>query len=225
VTLTVSPSSLTRKTLETLSLAPPKELLCEAASVGELATIDPLPAAVAGISLPLCAANWQQIPDIVRFCAEKGIKRLVFPMQRLYQGETPFHIPAAGLAAIAGSLSSFTPPPDLRITAHDPFVWRAIFPRTPFPNGRCQAANTMLSIDRDGLVYPCPVMPAPVGDLRVMTLKEIARSARKQELRARLLALPAECNCCNEADSCKGGCRGRAERISGSWEAIDPGCR
>ena len=75
VTLTVSPSSLTGETLGTLSLAPPKELLCEAASVGELATRDPLPAAVAGISLPLCAANWQQIPDIVRFCAEKGLKR------------------------------------------------------------------------------------------------------------------------------------------------------
>jgi len=225
VTLTLSPGAFTREVLETLSLAPPKELFCEVAALEELSSPTPLDPSAAGISFPICEDNWQQIPDIVRFCAENGIKLLVFPMQRLYRGETPFHIPASGLAAIAESLSSFTPPPDLRITAHDPFVWRAIFPRAPFPNGRCQAANTMLSIDRNGFVYPCPVMPVPLGNLREMTLKEIAKSELKRELRTRLLSLPAECSGCFAAESCRGGCRGRGERLSGSWEALDPGCR
>lgn len=225
VTLTVSPGGLTRNAVESLSPAPPKELLLEVASFDELSSLNPLPASVAGISFPLCTGNWQQIPDIIRFCSRQGIKRLVFPMQRLYGGEEPFHIPAHGLAAIAGSLSAFTPDSGLRITAHDPFVWRAIFPHTPFPNGRCQAANTMLSIDPHGVVYPCPVMPIPLGNLDEMTLKEIAGSELKKAVRARILALPGECIDCTMAESCQGGCRGRGERLSGSWETLDPGCR
>jgi len=225
VTLTVSPAALTPAVKEALAVAPPKELLVEVTSCDDLSSLGHLPSAVAGISVPLCNNNWQLIPDIIRFCSRHGFKRLVFPMQRLYEGEVPFHIPAHGLTAIAGSLSSFTPHSDLRITAHDPFVWRAIFPHTPFPNGRCQAANTMLSIDRFGSVYPCPVMPAPLGSLREMTLKEIAKSPLKKELRSRLLSLPGECAGCGMADGCLGGCRGRAERVSGSWESIDPGCR
>lgn len=225
VTLTVSPGGLTRNAVESLSPAPPKELLLEVASFDELSSLNPLPASVAGISFPLCTGNWQQIPDIIRFCSRQGIKRLVFPMQRLYGGEEPFHIPAHGLAAISDSLSAFTPDPGLRITAHDPFVWRAIFPHTPFPNGRCQAANTMLSIDPHGVVYPCPVMPIPLGNLDEMTLKEIAGSELKKAVRARILALPGECIGCTMAESCQGGCRGRGERQSGSWESLDPGCR
>lgn len=225
VALTVSPAAFTGRTAEALRLHPPKELLLEVGSSDELQNLTPLPPAVAGISLPLSAENWRQIPDVIRSCAEKGMKRLVFPMQRLYRGEAPFQIPAAGLAAIADALASFTPAPGLRITAHDPFVWRAIFPGSPFPDGRCQAANTMLSIDQHGIVYPCPVMPIPLGNLQEMTLKEIAAGLLKKELRARLLELPAECSGCFDAESCKGGCRGRGERASGSWETVDPGCR
>jgi GeoRSP system SPASM domain protein len=157
ITLTVSPGALTAAATEALALHPPKELLFEVTCIDELHSLAPLPAAVAGISFPLCTENWPQIPEIVRFCSRHGFKRLVFPMQRLYQGEAPFHVPASGLKSISASLSSFTPDSCLRITAHDPFVWRAIFPQTPFPNGRCQAANTMLSIDQNGFVYPCPV--------------------------------------------------------------------
>jgi len=225
VTLTVSPGALTVTATEALALNPPKEILFEVNCLDELLSLTPLPAAVAGISFPLCADNWQQIPDIVRFCSGHGFKRLVFPMQRLYKGEVPFHIPAHGLTAISDSLSPYRSDPGLRITAHDPFVWRALFPHTPFPNGRCQAANTMLSIDQEGFVYPCPVMPVPLGNLSEKTLKEVAKGQLKQEVRSRLLALPGDCADCADAASCKGGCRGRGERVSGSWETFDPGCR
>jgi GeoRSP system SPASM domain protein len=225
VTLAVSPAALTGAAAEAVALNPPKELLFEVHCIDELLSLTPFPTAVAGISFPLGKENWPQIPDIVRFCSHHGFKRLVFPMQRLCKGEVPFHIPAHGLAAISDSLLSFTPDTGLRITAHDPFVWRAIFPLTPFPNGRCQAANTMLSIDQNGFVYPCPVMPVLLGNLKEMTLKEIAKGGLKRDLRSRLLALPGECSGCVEAESCQGGCRGRGERIAGSWDALDPGCR
>lgn len=225
VTLTVSPGGLTQNAIESLSSAPPKELLLEIISFTELHSHTPLPASVAGISFPLCHENWQQIPDIIRFCSANGIRRLVFPMQRLYGGEAPFHIPAHGLKSISDALLSFTPAPGLRITAHDPFVWRAIFPHTPFPNGRCQAANTMLSIDPHGVVYPCPVMPIPLGDLGSSSLREIVKGAAKRELREKLLRLPEGCVACTVAETCQGGCRGRGERVFGTWEGIDPGCR
>jgi GeoRSP system SPASM domain protein len=225
VTLTISPSGLTGNAIAALSLAPPNEILFEVATFEELSSLTTLPSTASGISFPLGEENWQQIPDLIRFCSQYGCKRLVFPMQRLYGGEAPFYIPADGLAEISVSLSSFTADPALRITAHDPFVWRAVFPHTPFPNGRCQAANTMLSIDPRGLVYPCPVMPIPLGDLSSSSLKEIAKGAVKKELREKLLRLPEGCVDCAVAETCKGGCRGRGERVFGTWEGIDPGCR
>lgn len=225
VTLTVTPSSFSANVTDNLKSLQPKELLFAFNSIDEVRSLSPLPAAVTGVSFPISNKNWQQIPEVVRYCSEQGYKRLVFPMQRLYEGEVPFHIPAHGLASISAALATFTPVPDLRITAHDPFAWRAIFPNTPFPNGRCQAANTMLSIDQKGNVYPCPVMPLYLGNLNQMTLKEIARGELKRELRSKLLSLPGECIDCSDADCCKGGCRGRGERVSGTWEAVDPGCR
>lgn len=225
VTLTVSPGALNGALAAELAAAPPKELLVEVGSLAELDALLPLHSSVAGIAFPVDDGNWQQLPGVVSRCGAAGLKRLVVPMQRLYDGEEPFHIPREGLAQVAAAIEAAPPAAELRITVHDPFIWRAIFPRTPFPEGRCQAANTMLAIDSRGLVYPCPVMPLPLGDLATTGLKEIARGAAKKELRARLLRLPRECAPCPDADACKGGCRGRGERLSGSWDSLDPGCR
>jgi GeoRSP system SPASM domain protein len=224
VTLIVSPAAYSAHA-DLLALAPPNELLFEVTGIDTLRSLFPLPQPVAGVSFPLGGNNWEQIPDVIHFCSKNRIKRLVFPMQRLYKGEVPFYIPANGLKLISDALLTFSPDPGLRITAHDPFVWRAIFPLSPFPEGRCQAANTMLSIDQEGVVYPCPVMPVPLGSLNEMTLKEIARGEHKKAVRSRLLSLPKECAECTDAQSCKGGCRGRGERVFGSWEAFDPGCK
>ncbi len=225
VTLTISPAALTETASASLAQAPPKELLFEVTDIDTLHALIPLPGSVAGVSFPPSEQNWSTIPDVIRFCSQNSLKRLVFPMQRLYKGEVPFHIPAGGLKDISDDLSAFQPDPGLRITVHDPFVWRAIFPLTPFPEGRCQAANTMLSIDQEGIVYPCPVMPVPLGDLNESSLKQIAKGEFKKAIRSKILSLPGECVACAEVESCKGGCRGRGERVFGSWEALDPGCR
>jgi GeoRSP system SPASM domain protein len=224
VTLTVSPAPLSAAFFDALATAPPRELLVEIGSQAELDRLRPLPPEVAGISFPVNDNNWQQLPQIITCCADNGIRRLVLPMQRLYHGEQPFHVPKQGLETIAAALASFRPAPEMRTTAHDPFVWRAIFPHTPFPEGRCQAANTMLSIDSSGIVYPCPVMPVALGDLRTTPLKEIAKGDAKKKLRAELLRLPRGCADCADAAACKGGCRGRGERTFGNWDSIDPGC-
>ena len=225
VTLTISPAALSATFFGVLAQAPPKELLVEISGIDELRTLAPFPPAVAGVSFPLDNCNWQQIPEVIIFSSQNGLQRLVFPMQRLYHGENPFHLPKRRRDETAAAISSSQLDPALRITVHDPFIWRAIFPHSPFPEGRCQAANTMLSIDSNGIVYPCPVMPLPLGDLKITSLKEIAKGATKRVLRAKLLRLPQDCADCAEAAACKGGCRGRGERAFGNWEGIDPGCK
>lgn len=225
VTLTVSPEALTAGVLLRLAAAPPKELLVEINDMGQLPPGTTLPAGVAGISFPVNGANWKQLPELFRYTFDSGISRLVLPMQRLYGGEKPFYLSRTQLAELTAALAPVPRNPALRITVHDPFLWRGIFPATPFPEGRCQAANTMLAIDPEGIVYPCPTMPVPLGDLKVTSLGEIARGTAKKELRAHLTRLPAGCQECSDGDACKGGCRGRGERLSGSWEGIDPACR
>ena len=225
ITLTVSPEALTEETRLRLSAAPPKELLLEITDLEQLPPGAALPSEVVGISFPVTENSWQQIPALFRFAGEQGCKRLVLPMQRLYAGEKAFHLTRKQLETLTSELAQIPRNPEMRVTVHDPFLWRGIFPGTPFPEGRCQAANTMLSIDRNGIVYPCPTMPVAIGDLKRESLRDIARGEAKKELRAQLLRPPADCSLCGDAEACKGGCRGRGERISGSWDGIDPACR
>jgi len=225
VTLTISPAALTAEVRSRLAAAPPKELLLEITTMEQLATKVPLAAEVTGISFPVNAGSWRQLPALFRFAFANGVKRLVLPMQRLYSGEKPFHLTRKQLATLTTELAPVPRDPALRITVHDPFLWRGIFPQTPFPEGRCQAANTMLAIDPGGVVYPCPVMPVPLGDLNTTSLRDVARGEAKKELRAKILRLPEECRDCTDAEACKGGCRGRGERLTGSWDGIDPACR
>jgi len=223
VTLTLSPEALTEGVRLRLAAAPPKELLFQLNDTADLPTA--LPSEIAGISFAVTERNWRQLPELFRFALEQGCKRLVLPMQRLYAGKKAFHLTRSQQEELKATLATVPRNPAMRITVHDPFLWRGIFPETPFPEGRCQAANTMLSIDQNGIVYPCPTMPVPLGDLKKESLRDIARGSAKKELRAQLLRLPAECSLCGEAEACKGGCRGRGERIAGSWEGIDPACR
>jgi len=225
VTLTISPEALNDRSGLSLAVAPPREILLEIRSMSQLPGGTPLPPEVAGISFPVNGGNWRQIPALFRFAFDCGCSRLVLPMQRLYSGEKPFYLTREQLETLTVELKSIPRSQDMRITVHDPFLWRGVFPEIPFPQGRCQAANTMISIDQSGIVYPCPTMPVPIGDLKRESLRDIAHGSAKRELRKRLLSLPEMCVSCAEAVSCKGGCRGRGERISGSWDEIDPACR
>jgi GeoRSP system SPASM domain protein len=225
VTLTISPEAVTEDVLSRLAASPPKELLLEITDIHQLSDLSPLPAEVAGISFAVNDSSWQQLPDLFRFISANGCKRLVLPMQRLYSGENPFYLSKSEQKTLASELAPIPRSPNLRITVHDPFLWRAVFPDTPFPEGRCQAANTMLAIDQSGIVYPCPTMPIPLGNLNTTSLTDIARGEAKRELRLKLLRLPEGCTACSDAGGCKGGCRGRGERLGGSWDGIDPACR
>ncbi|MDA8430790.1 MAG: GeoRSP system SPASM domain protein [Geobacteraceae bacterium] len=191
-----------------------------------LESLDPLPLIpVFGLSFYVTRTNWHTLPDVVSFCRERGVNRLVLPLQRLYKGESPFLLDRSEQGRLERSLATVGGADGLRLTIHDPFLWRAFNPGTPFPQGGCQAANTMIAISPDGGVFPCPSLPERIGAIGEMPLKEILISPAKKELRNRVVRYPAACDSCQEINICRGGCRGRSLVMHGSLEDIDDACR
>jgi GeoRSP system SPASM domain protein len=179
---------------------------------------------VMGISFTVTKENWRELPALVTFCREQGIPRLVLPMQRLYNAEIPFFLDRREQRTLAASLAAAGGVEGMNLTIHDPFLWRAFNPGVPFPQGGCQAANTMLAIAPNGDVYPCPTLPVRLGNIGEASLKEIVVSSGKKEFRRRLLEHPAGCRGCTELAECRGGCRGRAYVNHGSLEKADAAC-
>jgi GeoRSP system SPASM domain protein len=179
-----------------------------------------------GVSFPVRRDSWEALPDVVRFCAGEEGAHLAIPMTRVVAGEECLVLSPAEQRRLGEALVASPRPEPRRLSVHDPFLWRLLHPGLPFPEGICQAANTMLHIAADATVYPCPLVPTPLGSLREARLGEIIASPAKREVRAKILALPGVCRECGmlELEGCRGGCRGRGYTLTGSWDAADPGC-
>lgn len=212
----------------------PKELLVSCDGLEELrAAVGGLKGAadrqaegsLLGISFPVTRGNWRDLPGVLACCRDAGISRLVLPMQRLYHGESPFFISRAEQDELSSALARSGGTGAIAVTIHDPFLWHAFYPGRPFPQGGCQAANTMIAIAPDGAVYPCPALPVRLGSVVEMPLMDILASPGKRSLRARLLEPPAGCGECRETTVCRGGCRGRGVALRGNLDGIDSACR
>lgn len=181
--------------------------------------------AAKGISFQVTRENRHELPSLLGFCRQQGIQRVVLPMQRLYNQESPFFLSRQEQQHLSGLLAAAGGTEGLNLTIHDPFIWRVFYPAIPFPQAGCQAANTMLAVDPHGIVYPCPTLPAPLGSLTTASLKEIMVSGTKKDFRRKLLENPAQCLACVEIKECRGGCRGRAYVLHGSLDGLDVACR
>lgn len=176
-----------------------------------------------GLSFNIDRGNWRDIPELVSLCLDEGVSELVFPIQRHQAGEDCFFTTPAERVDLGSRLLSVALG-GIRLTIHDPFLWDVFFPGTDYPEGGCQAANSMLYITSEYTVWPCPVFPSELGDLRKTPLREIVLSEKKKILRVSLLSLPQECVTCGQSLRCFGGCRGRALVHAGSLERADPSC-
>lgn len=226
VALTVAPETITGEVLDRLAQLGVRTVLVRVEDIGELPEIpEKRPGTPAlGISFEVTARNWRQLPPLVRYCSDNGIDLLAFPMQRLHEKGQSFYLSPLEKSELAALLKREPVPASLRLTIHDPFLWKIFFPQVSFPDGGCQAANTMVYISADGAVTPCPSLPVTIGRLDTASLREIVRSEEKKRIRNKILTLPTPCFGCAEASSCKGGCRGRAYVEQGSLDAADPGC-
>jgi GeoRSP system SPASM domain protein len=230
VSLVASGSALDVPVLDHLNKLSVIAVFIPASSMRELDVIPQLSAQteskpMTGVSFPVTRANFRELPQVLSFCIEHRIGHLLLPMQRLVSGEQCFTFTAEERAELAARLERIEKPSWLRITIHDPFLWRVFFPKVEFPNGGCQAANTLLYISPEADVYPCPTLPIKIGSLLRSSLGDLIRSEAKKVLRAGILVAPKECGQCVGLVECKGGCRGRAYHQSNSLNMPDPSCR
>lgn len=228
VVLTTDPVALTAASIESLHSLGLKGLLLQAfspAGLAEAKTVREMAEGciATGIAFKVNQGNWRELPQVVDFCLQQGFASLTLPMQRLYGDEPVFKLTASEQVQLAESLAGVDHGA-LRLTIHDPFLWCAFNPGTPFPGNGCQAANTMLAIAPDGTVYPCPALPLALGSLADITLKELLAGEAKKSLRTQVKKLPDECSSCAEQAGCHGGCRGRSLILSEDISRPDPAC-
>ena len=227
VSLTVAPESLTRQLLGRSGELGVRTVLVRIGAAGQLACLPDVwqhkPSV--GICFDITAASWRQIPEVLRYCSDNGIMFLSLPMQRLQDKQRSFYLTPAEKVELAAMLEREPIPAGLKLTIHDPFLWKLFFPQVSFPDGGCQAANTMLYISPAGDVFPCPMLPLQLGNLHSVSFRDIALSDAKKHMRQEIVSLPTDCLSCAVSLTCKGGCRGRACVEHGCLDSADPGCR
>ncbi len=179
---------------------------------------------ISGISFRTTRSNHEVLPDIISGCIEAGIAELQLPMERLISGEEPLCLSTDERGRLAARIAKIPFSGCLTVTANDPFLWRLLHPEIPFPEGICQAANTMLSIAPNGDLLPCPAMPIKLGNLQQTAFRDIVNSSLKKEVRGKILTRPSGCMHCRMLVDCRGGCRGRGFYFTATLESADPGC-
>jgi len=232
VTLTVSATHIQTSVREQLHSLGIKVLLMSVSSLEELRSLAAagwpwnIPTDIQqGISFPVNNTNCRELPELLSFCMEHGAQQLVFPIFRAKPGSRLSYPDTRQREWLGREPRVASRPENLRLTIHDPFLWKVFYPERPFPDGGCQAGNTMLYIAPDASVYPCPSMPFRLGNLNESSLTEITAAPEKRRIRQQLLAAPAECATCAVLPQCLGGCRGRGYVRYASWDAADPACR
>ncbi|HEY3309008.1 MAG TPA: SPASM domain-containing protein [Desulfuromonadaceae bacterium] len=228
VVLTTDPAALTTPLIESLQALGLKGLLLQASSCAGLTQAKAVRKVVGGrfatgIAFQVNRENWQELPLVVDFCLQQGFGSLTLPMQRLYGDEPVFRLTVRERIQLTESLTEVNVSA-LRLTIHDPFLWGAFNPGSPFPGNGCQAANTMLAIAPDSTVYPCPALPLALGSLADTTLKELLTGEAKKSFRTQTRKLPDECRCCDQQAGCHGGCRGRSLILTRDISRPDPAC-
>ncbi len=204
-----------------------RQLFVHVASAAEISRVAELRRRLApltvGISLAIPAVFLAELPSLLQVAIGEDLFDIHFPMQRLTAGESCWTPSQTELARLAAQIQANPLPAEVKLTIHDPFLWRAFHAELPFPDGGCQAANTMLYVATDGQVYSCPLIPVSLGNLHDQSLPQIAVSPAKVQLRKTIKTLPQICIGCPDLAGCHAGCRGRAFVLSG-WSAHDPAC-
>lgn len=177
---------------------------------------------IANVSFLLNQKNFHEIPAVIAFCIKNRIKELEFPIQRADKGEIfyPAHSEAEQLAHALKEI----PLELLKLTVHDPFLWKVFFKREHLEGMGCNGAYTMIYIADNLDVTPCPLLPVTLGNLCSEALKDIFSSFKRREIRKEIIAPPYECRECAIADNCKGGCRGRTYILLETFNKKDPAC-
>ncbi len=175
----------------------------------------------AGLSFYLSRDNWKDLPAVTSFCGQNHIKELKLPIRRA--GDGTFYFSQEETMRVSGELEAIDMS-NVKMTIHDPFLWE-LFHGKANPNEEgCNAARTMMYIDGNYDLSPCPIMPVIIGSLRDSSLHELFVSKQRKKVRKDLSVTPLDCTICSKSLLCKGGCRGRTFIVHQTLNYQDPAC-
>lgn len=87
----------------------------------------------------------------------------------------------------------------------------------------CLAGTEIVFVSHRGQVFPCGYLPAPAGDLRTQSFKEIWEGSQVLKAFREPLSLNGKCGTCEYMHVCL-GCRARAYAATGDLLAEEPCC-
>jgi radical SAM protein with 4Fe4S-binding SPASM domain len=88
----------------------------------------------------------------------------------------------------------------------------------------CQAGSGLAYIDPHGILYPCASLPIPLARVGAGSIAHAWSGADLAALREQIGRRPAGCSGCPGEPVCRGGCRGWAHYLTGSWDSTGPDC-
>jgi GeoRSP system SPASM domain protein len=175
-----------------------------------------------GVSFSINKTNFSDLQAFIALCIEKNINNIRFPIQRADEKEIYYPAPEDS-RRLSEDLNKLDME-NLDLSIHDPFLWKLLNKKdNPNENG-CNGAKTMMYISRGLDVTPCPIMPYSMGNLSGTSLKEICSSEKRRQVRMELSKPPQECDSCDIAEKCRGGCRGRTYVLFNKFSKKDPAC-
>ena len=177
--------------------------------------------------------NLNNIPALLRFCAEQNIPRFKLPNAHIgdsFHDYSTDELPRwQDLEAFRKTWQLFVAnePPLPQMEIHDLFLWEIMTPgqqQNRAEYGGCQAGNSLSHVDCHGVVHPCAAWPQPLGRLPDQSLEAVWNGAERLAVREAIAQSPDGCHECTALDICFGGCRGLARNLNRSAGERDLMC-
>ncbi|HEY6000227.1 MAG TPA: SPASM domain-containing protein [bacterium] len=209
-----------------------EEVWVDATPVGDCG-LPAVPAAWPAVRFHLTAANAAAVAAGIERAAGAGATAVSLPNLPLFgellraQGAAPT---ARELGVVADAIvAALRRRPDLDLRIHHYGLWErlraaGVQPRGEAGEGGCQAGAALAYIDPAGVLHPCASLPVPLARVGSGAIRAAWAGAELAALRAEVERVPARCAACPAEASCRGGCRGWAHYLTGTWDATGPDC-
>jgi GeoRSP system SPASM domain protein len=183
----------------------------------------------------LTAGNLDEVAAGIERAVATGSTAISLPNLPLFgdvlvraEAATPEIAQLTRLAARIAAALRGRPGIDLRV--HHYGLWQALRAAGVHPQGEdkpgagCQAGAAMGYVDPEGFLHPCASLPVPLARMEAGSLGRAWAGTGLAALRAAILRFPQACASCPVESTCRGGCRGWAHYLTGSWDTTGPDC-
>jgi len=195
-----------------------------------------------GCNITVTSRNYQNIFRTAKFALDQGAKVIGFGrLKQIGRGSESFaelDLTASQRRTAVNQILAFFERHHSQVTIHaSGFYSEELFERGVVRNlPSCLCGDRKLTIDHDGLVYPCEVMPFVFSSQEVehlfgrplelykYPLHEILQSNLMRFWRERVYDKPDDCSSCKYRLYCSSGCRAMTYRQLLDFNRKDPSC-